>query len=107
MSQVIQTNSSSDKPRLRGCKVALGRTVMTRSVADLVAVGRVNPLCYIARHAVCDWGDVCAEDWCANNWAMQNGERLLSVYQVATNLSIWVITEWDRSVTTVLLPSDS
>lgn len=106
MPQVLQTQSSIDKPRLRGQKVDLGRMAMTRSVADLVASGRINPLRYIARHAVCDWGDVCADDWQANNLAMQTEGRLMSVYQVSKDLTVWVITEWDRSVTTLLLPSD-
>lgn len=107
MSQAPQTQSSTaDKPRIRDQVVPLGRTVMTRSVADLVASGRINPLRYIARHRVCDWGDVCAEDWRANNLAMRMDERLLSAYHVSKELTVWVITEWDRSVTTILLPSD-
>jgi len=59
----------------------------------------------IVRHSVGDWGEVCKEDWQENNRAAANGDRILSAYTV-TNRKFWVITEWDRSVTTVLLPEE-
>lgn len=63
----------------------------------------------LSRHTNCDWGDLCEEDKEANNHAVNREERILSSYNVergGTNVKVWVITEWDRSVTTVLLPSD-
>jgi hypothetical protein len=60
----------------------------------------------LQRHASGDWGDVCEEDRVANNDALQYGDRLLSSYAISENIKIWVITEYDRSVTTILLPSE-
>jgi hypothetical protein len=59
----------------------------------------------LLRHAGRDWGNVCKDDWKANDEALQNGDRLLSSYE-SQGVKFWIITEWDRSVTTVLLPED-
>ena len=53
-----------------------------------------------------DWGDVTPDDRAANDDAVRSGERLLSVCQSATGTTFWVLTEADRSATTVLLPDD-
>lgn len=54
-----------------------------------------------------DWGDTCKEDREWNNAALRNGERILAVYiYPKTKQQIWIITEWDRSVTTVLFPEE-
>lgn len=60
----------------------------------------------IMRHANCDWGEVCEEDWQLNDGALENDGRLLSVYTASNAKRFWIITEWDRSVTTVLLPEE-
>ncbi len=60
----------------------------------------------IQRHAKCDWGKVGEGDWKANDEALARGTRLMSVYETLEGKIIWVITEADRSATTVLLPSD-
>ncbi len=60
---------------------------------------------YLMRHAVGDWGDVCIEDKISNDAATHTGQRVLSAYQLFGQ-KIWIITEWDRSVTTVLFPSE-
>jgi hypothetical protein len=56
-------------------------------------------------HASGRWGDVCPEDAQANERALLDGDRVLSSYKVL-GIKVWVITEWDRSYTTVLRPSD-
>ena len=57
-----------------------------------------------------DWGDVCKDDHAANEDSLIDGYRLLSVYRLAEDIApvekIWIITEGDRSITTVLLPSE-
>lgn len=64
------------------------------------AVSVPSPLCG-------DWGDLDDGDRLLNDAALQSGEdRLFSSYQVAPNLKPWIITQWDRSVTTLLLPSE-
>ena len=57
------------------------------------------------RHRVGDWGDVDPEDWTTNQDSVASGGRLLSAYNVADRL-IWVVTEGDRSTTTLLKPED-
>jgi len=59
---------------------------------------------YIARHFRGDWGDVCPDDWEANDTALVDGTRLLSAYELSSGVVIWVITEADRSSTCILLP---
>jgi hypothetical protein len=59
----------------------------------------------LQRHRRGDWGSVCDEDKQTNDQALKAGERLLSAYTI-TGKKIWIITEWDRSVTTVLFPEE-
>lgn len=82
----------------------LGRTVITAN-----AQARLDPrsvLVALQRHAGCDWGDLCREDVAANNDALKHGGRLLSSYRDSKGEKFWIITEADRSVTTILLPED-
>lgn len=85
-------------------KVPLGRTVATP--AALGAVSQPDIVAALRRHASGDWGEVDPDDRAANDDALRSGERLLSVYQSATGTTFWVLTEADRSATTVLLPDD-
>ena len=52
-----------------------------------------------------DWGDLCGEDKEMNEMALRDGERILALYNIG-NDKIYIITEWDRSVTTILFPSE-
>ncbi|WP_193073083.1 hypothetical protein [Pseudomonas sp. FME51] len=84
-----------------------GATVMTVGVVSLVKQGRLNPSSYLRRHLSADWGDLDQSDRQLNDAALASGEaRLFSSYQVEPDLKLWIITEWDRSVTTLLLPSE-
>ena len=84
-----------------------GQLVMTIGVDDLVRQGRLNPAPFLRRHLHGDWGDLRDDDRQLNDAALKSGEdRLFSSYQVTPNLKLWIITEWDRSVTTLLLPSE-
>lgn len=60
----------------------------------------------IHRHASGDWGEVCAEDAALNDEALLQGNRLLSAYTTQSGVKVWIITEADRSVTTILLPEE-
>lgn len=85
-------------------EVKLGSTVITRA-----ALGVLDPqdvLKAIGRHSAGDWGDLSAEDRQVNEDALTKGGSLLSVYRDRHGRRFYVITEWDRSVTTVLLPED-
>ena len=60
----------------------------------------------LARHVSGDWGQLDAEDQAANEQALAHGARILSAYDLATGTRIWIITEADRSATTLLLPGE-
>jgi hypothetical protein len=86
-----------------------GKTVFTRGVNDLVADNTEFAMLVIrslARHSSGDWGDLDKEDKDANTAAVVMGERILSAYESKPLPKIWIITEHDRSVTTVLFPSE-
>ena len=61
---------------------------------------------FLDRHAAGDWGEIEADDWNANEEALTSGARLMSVYTVTEKQKVWIITEADRSATTLLLPDD-
>lgn len=83
-----------------------GQLVVTQGVDELIRHGRLNPSAYLSRHLTGDWGDLSDEDRHLNDAALKSGDRLLSSYQVSPDLKLWIITEWDRSVTTLLLPEE-
>jgi hypothetical protein len=88
----------------RTARLSLGRTVITQNaLSNLLPVDVLSAL---GRHASGDWGEVDAEDWQSNQLALEQGERLLSTYRSAAGVKFWIISEPDRSVTTVLLPED-
>jgi hypothetical protein len=60
----------------------------------------------ISRHLCGDWGDIDDNDWTANEKALKNGDRLMSVYTSMNGTKFYIITEADRSVTTTLLPNE-
>lgn len=60
----------------------------------------------LSRHAQGDWGDCCPEDWAENDFALGKYLRLFSVYRDRRGTKFWIITEADRSATTILLPSE-
>ena len=62
---------------------------------------------YLRRHHCGDWGDeLCAEDKAANEDALEHGSRLLSCYRTDGGDRLYIITEWNRSMTTILLPEE-
>lgn len=84
----------------------LGRVVATPGALTVLERYRISPLQLLERHVQEDWGSVCAEDATENRRALRDGGRLLSSYAVAESVKVWIITEADRSVTTLLLPED-
>ena len=84
----------------------LGDVVATPQSIFVLSESGMSLLDLLQRHASGDWGDLCTEDMQANNDALQYGDRLLSSYVLSESCKVWVITEWDRSVTTILLPCE-
>lgn len=85
-------------------KFSLGQTVATPAALETIA--RSEILAALGRHSQGDWGDLDEHDHQENKLALEQGARLLSVYYTQDGTKFWVITEADRSVTTVLLPED-
>lgn len=80
----------------------LGQVVITQGAQRVLSAEEVERS--LLRHAEGDWGDVGKGDWARNDEALENEARLLSRYRTKKGIRFWVITEWDRSVTTILLP---
>lgn len=83
----------------------LGKVVATPDALALLDRHGVSARDFLARHQQGDWGDIDQGDAAMNDHAVDNGERLFSSYPLG-NDHIWIITERDRSVTTILLPED-
>jgi len=87
-------------------KFDLGQMVMTPGADLAMRTARQVPLEFLLRHKYGDWGELPPEDVRENEWSLQNGARLFSAYRTRTDEKLWVITEWDRSVTTLLLSEE-
>jgi len=97
----IPPATNQEKKKMSKKLFELGRIVATPGT---LALG-VDFSPYIGMHQRGYWGDVCQEDWQANDQSVKNGSRILSAYETPKG-KIWIITESDRSSTTVLLPSE-
>jgi hypothetical protein len=84
----------------------LGEIVATPGALQALARAEHAPEELLERHRRCDWGEVDVEDRATNDYAVGHGQRLLSSYRLASGARLWIITEADRSVTTLLLPSE-
>jgi hypothetical protein len=87
-----------------GPKFQLGSVYITQAAAAVLSAADVGEA--LQRHQRGDWGDLDAHDIRENQCSLEQGERLLSVYRSANGTKFYVITEADRSATTVLLPED-
>jgi hypothetical protein len=104
------TQQTRDNPQTgeiaRHEKFSLGRIVATPDALEAVQRAGQSPLDFLVRHVNGDWGEVCEEDRQENELALRQGFRLLSVYTTKAEDKLWVITESDRSATTLLLPHE-
>ncbi|MHB8636739.1 MAG: hypothetical protein ACYC96_09735 [Fimbriimonadaceae bacterium] len=83
---------------------SLGRLVATRNALN--QIGELELYAGLKRHAARDWGDLDSDDRAANDAAIDSDGRILSAYVSRDGTRFWIITEWDRSSTTILLPED-
>jgi hypothetical protein len=83
----------------------LGRVLATPGALETILGAGGDPFAYLVRHAAGDWGDLCAHDRRENERSLRHGWRVLSSYGVGEG-RVWIITEADRSVTTILLPGE-
>ena len=96
------TNGRSGKKPL----FPLGQVVATPGALSALEDAGQNPLEFLHRHVTGDWGDLDEHDRNENELGLKQGLRLLSAYRTRKEVRIWIITEWDRSVTTILLPEE-
>lgn len=82
----------------------LGRVIATLNASRTLTTDEIFDA--MERHEKGDWGDLPPHDKAANDEALKNGERVHSVYHSTKGEKFWIITERDRSVTTVLMPED-
>ena len=83
-----------------------GRTVATPGALAALRLAGVAPESLLDRHIRGDWGELCEDDRRMNAEALPSGGRLLSAYALPDGTRVWIITEADRSATTLLLPHE-
>lgn len=96
--------SSWGSPLSLEVRFCLGRIVATRAAFEAIDLDELVK--GVARHARGDWGEVPLEDRIANDEALATEGRLFSAYTTVHGQAFWIITEADRSSTTLLLPED-
>jgi hypothetical protein len=84
----------------------LGQIVATPGALAALQETGDSPGALLKRHVTADWGDVDEHDQQENEFSVEHGFRLLSAYTLSNGARIWIITEADRSATTLLLPSE-
>ena len=109
MTKSIQANND-EHGRFASARIVLlfplGRTVATPGALALLDHAGVNASSLLVRHQYGDFGDIDEADRVANANAIRNHTRILSAYVLGRGIRIWIITEADRSVTTLLLPEE-
>jgi hypothetical protein len=85
---------------------ALGQVLATPGALEALKAAGQRPEEFLNRHIVGDWGEVPPEDARENELSVRQGFRILSAYTLTTGVKMWIITEADRSATTLLLPEE-
>ena len=100
------SDEKSNSVNQRQMSFVLGQVYATPGALAALQKSGQSYIGFLARHLRGDWGEVCKEDWSANDQAVKEGTRLLSAYRTSKDERIWIITETDRSTTTLLLPDE-
>jgi hypothetical protein len=104
-SAIARMSADENKPpKPTEQKFALGAVVITANAQS--QLDEISVFACLYRHANGDWGDLDAEDKKTNQRALMHGGRLFSAYHTPSGVKFYIITEWDRSLTTILLPED-
>ncbi len=102
----LQARLKLEKAMLAPGKFALGHTGATRGAIEAMREASHFPVEFLIRHKHGDWGELDPEDRAENERSLALGHRLLSAYDTRNKERLWVITEADRSSSTILLPED-
>ncbi len=87
-------------------RFALGQTFITPGAEEALQIAGQTAIEFLRRHMSCDFGELSDDDQQENELALKQGFRLLSNYQTGKGQQLWIITEADRSATTVLTPAE-
>src|SRR5260370_39659141 len=87
-------------------RFALGQTFITPGAEEALLIAGQTEIEFLRRHMSKDWGELSDEDVRENELSLEKGFRLLSAYRTVKGQKLWIITEADRSATTILLPSE-
>ena len=99
-----KNHNINTRPTIR--HFALGQTFITPGAEEALQIAGQTAIEFLRRHMSCDWGELSEDDLRENQLSLEKGFRLLSNYQTGKGQQLWIITEADRSATTVLLPSE-
>ena len=102
---MLRQNSHTARPSI-GARFPLGETYITPGAQEALDIAGETAIQYLRRHISGDWGELSEDDVQENELSLQEGFRLLSSYRTVKGQKIWIITEADRSATTILLPSE-
>ena len=106
MSTELNTADTSAAIRRPSPLFRLGRLFVTPGALAALAEAEQSPEEFLRRHQSGDWGDLCAEDRQENQFSLAHHFRLLSAYRTQAGEKLWLLTEADRSATTILLPRE-
>jgi len=101
----MQTNSNT-RQKSSVTRFALGQTYMTPGAEEALMIAGQTGIEFLRRHMSCDFGELSDDDHRENEFALRKGFRLLSNYRTGKGQQLWIITEADRSATTILLPDE-
>ncbi len=101
----MQTDTNTNQ-RTTLARFPLGQTYITPGAEEALMIAGQTGIEFLRRHMSNDWGDLSDEDVRENELSLKEGFRLLSAYRTAKGQKLWIITEADRSSTTILLPDE-
>lgn len=84
----------------------LGRVQASGGAIAVLAESEEDAITYLVKHVTGDWSEMDEEDLQENRYSVDKRLRIFSAYQLKSGVRIWIITEADRSVTTILLPEE-
>jgi hypothetical protein len=103
--RLMQTNSSTNQ-RSNFARFPIGQTYITPGAEEALMVAGQTGIEFLRRHFSGDWSELSDEDATENELSLREGFRVLSAYRTAKGQRLWIITEADRSSTTILLPDE-
>lgn len=102
--ETTTTPATDTTPRL--LRFRLGQLFITQGASEALSVAGQQPLEFINRHARLERGELCDEDHRENLFSVDKPLRIFSAYKTDAGVRLWLITETDRSATTILLPEE-